>query len=179
MADSVFSELEAGGVVASVFVGLEAGDLADRVAMRPRATAPGISLRIIDLVGKGGTYAEIPPLSRTGFDDSAPIFLSPLRPADSAFILRHMPDTPESDPRFHEFVILQAQNAGLFLGQIPHPHTGEKTVNLRAAKSVIDSLEMLASKTRGNLAASETKLLAIALQNLKQLYQSALPAQQD
>lgn len=79
----------------------------------------------------------------------------------------------EPDPRFNEFVILQAQNAGLFLGQIPHPQTGEKSVNLRAAKSVIDSLEMLASKTRGNLTASEDKLLTAAIQNLKPLYQSA------
>lgn len=85
-----------------------------------------------------------------------------------------MADLPEADPRFSEFVILQAQNAGLFLGQIPNPATGAKAVNLRAAKSVIDSLEMLASKTRGNLTASETKLLDTALQNLKPLYQSAL-----
>jgi hypothetical protein len=79
----------------------------------------------------------------------------------------------EPDPRFNEFVILQAQNAGLFLGKIPNPQTGETSVNLRAAKSVIDSLEMLASKTRGNLTASEEKLLATALQNLKPLYQAA------
>ncbi len=78
-----------------------------------------------------------------------------------------------ADPRFNEFVILQAQNAGLFLGQIPNPQSGQKSINLRAAKSVIDSLEMLASKTRGNLTASEEKLLATALQNLKPLYQSA------
>lgn len=84
-----------------------------------------------------------------------------------------MPDTTAADPRFNEFVILQAQNAGLFLGQIPNPQSGLKSVNLRAAKSVIDSLEMLASKTRGNLTASEEKLLATALQNLKPLYQSA------
>ena len=85
-----------------------------------------------------------------------------------------MPDTLETDPRFGEFVILQAQNAGLFLGQIPNPQTGTKMINLRAAKSVIDSLEMLASKTRGNLTAYEEKLLQAALQNLKPLYQSAL-----
>ena len=70
-----------------------------------------------------------------------------------------MADFPEADPRFSEFVILQAQNAGLFLGQIPHPSSGAKSVNLRAAGSVLDSLEMLASKTRGNLTASEEKLL--------------------
>lgn len=82
-------------------------------------------------------------------------------------------DTPEADPRFNEFIILQAQNAGLFLGQIPHPHSGEKQINIRAAKSVIDSLEMLASKTRGNLTPSEAKLLHTALENLRPLYHTA------
>jgi hypothetical protein len=84
-----------------------------------------------------------------------------------------MPDSPEADPRFNEFVILQAQNAGLFLGQIPNPQSGQKSINLRAAKSVIDSLEMLTSKTSGNLTTSEAKLLTTALQNLTPLYQAA------
>ncbi|MEX1115506.1 MAG: DUF1844 domain-containing protein [Akkermansiaceae bacterium] len=84
-----------------------------------------------------------------------------------------MPDTPEDDSRFNEFIILQAQNAGLFLGQIPNPRTGEKQVNLRAAKSVIDSLEMLTSKTRGNLTPSEAKLLQTALENLRPLFLAA------
>jgi hypothetical protein len=110
----------------------------------------------IDAAEKPKRAAEIPP---------------------SAFRIRayapRMPDTPEADSRFNEFVIFQAQNAGLFLGQIPNPQTGQKTINLRAAKSVIDSLEMLASKTRGNLTASESKLLEVALANLKPLYQAA------
>lgn len=87
-----------------------------------------------------------------------------------------MPPVPEADPRFNEFIILQAQNAGLFLGQIPNPHSGEKTINLRAAKSVIDSLEMLEEKTLGNLTSSEEKLLATALNNLRPLFQNALAA---
>jgi hypothetical protein len=62
-----------------------------------------------------------------------------------------MPNPTEADPRFNEFILLQAQNAGLFLGQIPNPVSGEKSVNLRAAKSVIDSLGMLKNKTAGNL----------------------------
>jgi Domain of unknown function (DUF1844) len=85
-----------------------------------------------------------------------------------------MPAAPVADPRFNEFIILQAQNAGLFLGQIPNPHSGEKQINLRAARSVIDSLEMLASKTRGNLTDSEMKLLATALDNLRPLFEAAL-----
>lgn len=85
-----------------------------------------------------------------------------------------MPLSPEADPRFNEFVLLQAQNAGLFLGQIPNPATGEKTVNLRAAKSVIDSLGMLRVKTAGNLTETEAKLLEMALKNLLPLYKTAL-----
>jgi type IV secretory pathway TrbL component len=64
----------------------------------------------------------------------------------------------------------------LFLGQIPSPHDGRKVVNLRAAKSVIDSLEMLASKTTGNLTPSEAKLLDTAIRNLRPLYQTASTA---
>ena len=81
---------------------------------------------------------------------------------------------PEADPRFNEFLILQAQNAGLFLGQIPHPSSGEKHISLRAAKSVIDSLEMLVAKTSGNLTDSEEKLLNMALNHLQPLYQAEL-----
>ncbi len=84
-----------------------------------------------------------------------------------------MPSAPEADPRFNEFIILQAQNAGLFLGQIPNPLTGEKQVNLRAAQSVMDSLEMLEAKTQGNLTTAEAKLLTAALNNLRPLYDLA------
>jgi len=90
-----------------------------------------------------------------------------------------MPSSSAADPRFNEFVILQAQNAGLFLGQIPNPHSGQKQINLRAAKSVIDSLEMLASKTYGNLTLSEEKLLLTALDNLRPLFDAAAEISND
>lgn len=85
-----------------------------------------------------------------------------------------MPDAPHDDARFHDFILLQAQNAGLFLGQIPDPRTGEKQINLRAAKSVIDCLEMLVGKTQGNLSVTEQKLLNTAVTNLRPLYQNKL-----
>ena len=84
-----------------------------------------------------------------------------------------MPGTVASDPRFSEFILLQAQNAGLFLGQIPHPQSGEPQINLRAAQSVLDSLEMLVAKTRGNLTPPEAKLLTPALSHLRPLYATA------
>ena len=78
---------------------------------------------------------------------------------------------PAADPRFNDFILLQAQNAGLFLGQLPNPTTGQRSVNLQAARSVMDSLEMLEVKTEGNLTAEETKLLGAALANLRPLYE--------
>ncbi len=84
----------------------------------------------------------------------------------------------DDDPQFHDFVMFQAQNAGLFLGQLPHPASGKPEVNLRAARSVLDSLEMLERKTRGNLTAQEEKLLKTALLNLRPLYEK-IEAEQD
>lgn len=80
------------------------------------------------------------------------------------------PDADAPDPRFASFVYFQAQNGGLFLGRIPNPATGEKSVNIRAARSVVDSLEMLSDKTRGNLNAAEDKLLKLAVDNLRRLF---------
>mgnify|MGYP000480588036 CR=1 FL=1 len=84
-----------------------------------------------------------------------------------------MQESPQPDTRFNNFVLLQAQNAGLFLGQLPHPATGEKKVNLPAATSVIDSLEMMAEKTKGNLTTEEQNLLNAAIENLTNLYKTA------
>jgi Domain of unknown function (DUF1844) len=80
---------------------------------------------------------------------------------------------PVADPRFHSFLMFQAQSAGLFLGQLPHPVTGERSLNLPAAKSIIDCLEMLVDKTEGNLTSEEEKLLTTALANLRPLYEKA------
>lgn len=76
----------------------------------------------------------------------------------------------ENDPRFENFVYMQAQNAGLFLGQLNHPQTGKPEINLNAARSVLDSLEMLELKTKGNLSGGEESLLQAALLNLRALY---------
>lgn len=89
-----------------------------------------------------------------------------------------MTDTAKADNRFNEFVYLQAQNAGLFLGQLPNPATGETSVNLKAATSVLDCLEMLAIKTRGNLTATESELLDKALLNIRALYANVSHSQE-
>jgi hypothetical protein len=76
----------------------------------------------------------------------------------------------ELTQRFIEFVMMQAQNAALFLGQIPNPKTGQGEVNLELAKMFIDQLEMIQEKTRGNLSSEETAVLRNTLSNLQMVY---------
>ena len=76
----------------------------------------------------------------------------------------------ELSQRFIEFVMMHAQNAALFLGQIPNPKTGEGEVNLELAKMFIDQLAMIQEKTRGNLTNEETAVLRNTLSNLQMAY---------
>ena len=76
----------------------------------------------------------------------------------------------ELSQRFVEFVMMHAQNAALFLGQIPNPKTGEGEVNLELAKMFIDQLAMMQEKTRGNLTNEESTVLRNAISNLQMAY---------
>jgi Domain of unknown function (DUF1844) len=80
----------------------------------------------------------------------------------------------ELTQRFIEFVMMHAQNAALFLGQIPNPKTGEPEVNLDLARMFIDQLEMIQEKTRGNLTNEEAMVLRNTLSNLQMAFVEAL-----
>ena len=76
----------------------------------------------------------------------------------------------EMSRRFAEFVIMQAQNAALFLGQVPHPQSGRPEVNLEVARMFIDQLEMIVDKTEGNLSSEEGQLLTGTLTELRMAF---------
>jgi hypothetical protein len=76
----------------------------------------------------------------------------------------------ELSQRFIEFVMMHAQNAALFLGQIPNPQTGQGEVNLELAKMFVDQLAMIQEKTRGNLTNEEAAVLRNTLANLQMAY---------
>ena len=79
----------------------------------------------------------------------------------------------EMTQRFIEFVMMQAQNAALFLGQIPNPQTGQPEVNLEVARMFIDQLTMIQEKTRGNLTNEETAVLRSTVSNLQMAFVEA------
>jgi len=75
---------------------------------------------------------------------------------------------------FPDFILKQATNAGIFLGQRENPLTGEKSVNLKAAKGGLDVLLLMQEKTKGNLDADEQKLLDDTVKTIRDLYQKTI-----
>ena len=73
----------------------------------------------------------------------------------------------EMTQRFIEFVMMQAQQAAMFLGRIPNPQTGKPEINLEIARMFIDQLEMIHEKTRGNLTSEESEILTRVLSDLQ------------
>lgn len=60
---------------------------------------------------------------------------------------------------FKQLVMQQTNMALMFLGKIPHPETEEILDDPESAKLYVDQLEMLETKTMGNLNEEEAKLL--------------------
>ncbi len=78
---------------------------------------------------------------------------------------------------FAQLVTGHAQMALTFLGKVDNPQTGRPDgVNMEAAKVFIDQLEMLRSKTRGNLDAEETRLLAQVLDMVRTAFVEVIDA---
>jgi Domain of unknown function (DUF1844) len=69
--------------------------------------------------------------------------------------------------RFVQFVMMQAQNIFYVLGRIPSPDGRAIPPNLEAAKLLIDQLETIQEKTRGNLSTQESSILDDALKNVR------------
>jgi hypothetical protein len=80
-------------------------------------------------------------------------------------------ESGETAQRFIEFVMMQAQSAMFYLGQIPNPQTGQPMEpNLDVAKMCIDQLAMIREKTRGNLSGDEAGILNNAISSLQMAY---------
>jgi hypothetical protein len=76
-------------------------------------------------------------------------------------------DDPAS---FVNFLSTLATNAAAALGAMPHPATGQRTVDLETGKFWIDVMAMLREKTKGNLHPQETRLLEGILGDLQMQY---------
>ena len=79
----------------------------------------------------------------------------------------------ETTRKFVQFIMVQAQNILYVLGRIPTPEGERLPPNLQAAKMMIDHLDLIALKTRGNLNSQEEKILKEALQQVQMAFVEA------
>jgi hypothetical protein len=71
---------------------------------------------------------------------------------------------------FINFISGLATQALMALGQVEHPVTKQTEIDLDQARYLIDILEMLKQKTKGNLLPEEVKTIETLLYNLKMVY---------
>jgi hypothetical protein len=71
---------------------------------------------------------------------------------------------------FVNFLSTLATNAAAALGAIPHPATGQRSLDLETGKYWLDVLGMIRDKTKGNLHAQENRLLESLLGDLRMQY---------
>lgn len=80
---------------------------------------------------------------------------------------------------FSTFVISLSTQALMNLGEIPNPVSGKVEVDVPVAKQMIDIVGMLKDKTRGNLNASEDRLIEDILFDLRMKYVEAVKKRQE
>ncbi len=79
-------------------------------------------------------------------------------------------DAPKRSAAFENLVRMLGSNAAMVLGAYADPRTGQPVVDPDAARELIDMLDALREKTRGNLATEEDTLLLDLLGKLKVTY---------
>ncbi len=79
-------------------------------------------------------------------------------------------ESPRSLPSFQLLIDFLARNAAVLLGGYADPRTGQAIVDLDGARELLDMLDALREKTRGNLTAEEERLLTDVLGSLKLSY---------
>jgi hypothetical protein len=80
------------------------------------------------------------------------------------------PETPKAHPAFENLIRMLGQNAAMVLGAYADPRTGQPMIDPEAARELIDMLDALHEKTKGNLAPEENNLLLDLLGKLKLTY---------
>lgn len=88
---------------------------------------------------------------------------TPLPPASPA-------DQPKRSAAFENLIRLLGSNAAMVLGAYADPRTGQPVVDPESARELIDMLDALHEKTRGNLAPEEESTLLDLSGKLKMTY---------
>jgi hypothetical protein len=95
---------------------------------------------------------------------------TPSKPAPSNENKALAADTPKRSPAFENLIRMLGSNGAMVLGAYTDPRTGQPVIDPDAARELIDMLDALHEKTKGNLAPEEESLLLDLSGKLKMTY---------
>jgi Domain of unknown function (DUF1844) len=79
-------------------------------------------------------------------------------------------ETPKRSAAFENLIRMLGSNGAMVLGAYTDPRTGQPVIDPEAARELIDMLDAMHEKTKGNLAPEEATLLLDLLGKLKMTY---------
>lgn len=85
----------------------------------------------------------------------------------------------EDPASFVNFLSTLATNAAASLGAVPHPATGQRSLDLETGKYWLDVLAMIREKTKDNLHPQEARLLDGLLADLRMQYVTVVRATEE
>lgn len=94
----------------------------------------------------------------------------PPAPSSSEEAKKPPVDTPKRSAPFENLIRMLGSNGAMVLGGYTDPRSGQPVIDPDAARELIDMLDALHEKTKGNLAPEEDTLLLDLLGKLKMAY---------
>lgn len=114
--------------------------------------------------------AEPKSMGSVGFDDIPDAAFEPEGElSEESFDEAEIPGA-EDPASFINFLSTLATNAAAALGAMPHPATGQRSLDLDSGKYWLDVIAMLREKTKGNLHPQESRLLDGLLADMRMQY---------
>jgi hypothetical protein len=145
-----------------------------KVADRRKFNADGSLKEGVEIVSE--PKPEPPPPTATETPTEEPVDEPVAEEADAAD--DEMPGA-EDPASFVNFLSTLATNAAASLGALPHPATGQVSLDLETAKYWLEVLGMLREKTKGNLHPKEEKLFDGLLGDMRMQYVQIIRATEE
>jgi hypothetical protein len=154
-----------------------------KVADRRKFNPDGSLKEGVDLAAEKPRESEVkqPAEAAEKVQAAADLPTGDLEPPAEGYDEADLDDDAEIDDpaSFLNFLSTLATNAAAALGAMPHPATGQRTLDLDTGKYWLDVLAMLRDKTKGNLQPREARLLEGLLADLRMQYVQLVKATEE
>ena len=159
----------------------QADEVTFKVADRRKFNADGSLREGVVLDATTPSDAPVEPEASDSPRDEAPQPPDAVSEQTDESLDEDIDDVPGADDpaSFVNFLSTLATNAAAALGAVPHPATGQRSLDLDTGKYWLDILGMLKEKTKENLHPKESRLLDMLLADLRMQYVTVVRATEE